>query len=79
MTAPSATPLLRLPLALLAAIGAGVLLWLAFPPVGFGPSAAGGVALLTAALWRASVRRGARARTALRLSSSSRCCWSGCG
>ena len=58
MTVPSATPLLRLPVALLAAVGAGLLLWLAFPPVGFGPSAAGGVALLTAALWRARLRRG---------------------
>ena len=54
----STGPLLRLPMAVLAAVGAGVLLWLAFPPVGFGPSAAGGVALLTAALWRARLRRG---------------------
>ena len=51
-------PLLRLPAALVAAVGAGILLWLAFPPVGFGPSAVGGVALLTAALWRARLRRG---------------------
>ncbi len=58
MTVSTATPLLRLPFALLAAVGAGLLLWLAFPPVGFGPSAAGGVALLTAALWRARLRRG---------------------
>ena len=34
MTEPSATPLLRLPVAALAAVGAGVLLWLAFPPGG---------------------------------------------
>ena len=59
MTDLPTTPLLRLPTAVLAAVGAGVLLWLAFPPVAFGPSAVGGVALLTAALWRASLRRGA--------------------
>jgi len=44
--------------ALLAAVGSGILLWLAFPPVGFGPSAAGGVALLTAAVWGGRLRRG---------------------
>ena len=58
MTVPPATPLLRLPMALLAAVTSGLLLWLSFPPVGFGPSAAGGVALLTTALWRARLRRG---------------------
>ena len=49
---------MRLPAASLTAALAGILLWLAFPPVGFGLAAVAGVALLTAALWGASVRRG---------------------
>ena len=51
-------PLLRLPAAIACALLAGVALWLAFPPVGFGLSAVAGVALLTAALWGARIRRG---------------------
>ncbi len=51
-------PLLPLRVAAPLALLAGVLLWLAFPPVAIGPSAVVGVALLSAALWRASVRRG---------------------
>lgn len=53
--APGVLPLrFALPMAVIA----GVLLWLSFPPVGFGLSAVAGVALLTAALWGARVRRG---------------------
>ena len=51
-------PLLPLRIALPTAVLAGLMLWLAFPPVAVGPSAILGVALLSAALWRASVRRG---------------------
>ena len=62
MTSPtpqrSWRPLLRLPVATAFAVASGVLLWLAFPPVGFGLAAIPGVALLTAALWGARVRRG---------------------
>jgi apolipoprotein N-acyltransferase len=57
MTGPT-QPLLRLPLATAFAVLAGLLLWLGFPPVGFGLAAIPGVALLTAALWGARVRRG---------------------
>ena len=39
------------------AAAAGVVLWLAFPPVGVGIAAIAGVALLTAATWRAGIRR----------------------
>ena len=52
------SPLLPLRYALPMAVLAGVLLWLAFPPAAVGPSAILGVALLSAALWRASIRRG---------------------
>lgn len=52
------TPLVPLRTALVLSLVAGVLLWLAFPPVGFGASAVLGVAALTAALWGARVRRG---------------------
>ena len=45
-------------LATLLAVLAGAALALAFPPVAFGPYATVGVALLTAALWGGSVRRG---------------------
>ncbi len=51
-------PLTRLWVAALLAVASGVLLWSAFPPVGFGPAAPVGVALLTAALWGSRVRRG---------------------
>lgn len=51
-------PLTRLWVAVVLAVASGLLLWSAFPPVGFGPSAPVGVALLTAALWGARVRRG---------------------
>lgn len=49
----------RLWLAILLALAGGLLLWSSFPPVGFGPSAPVGVALITAGLWGARVRRGA--------------------
>jgi apolipoprotein N-acyltransferase len=51
-------PLLGLRPAALCAVLAGLLLWLAFPPVSLGLSAPLGVAALTVALWRASLRRG---------------------
>jgi apolipoprotein N-acyltransferase len=37
---------------------AGLVMWLAFPPVAFGPYVIAGVALMTTACWRASWRRG---------------------
>jgi apolipoprotein N-acyltransferase len=51
-------PAFRLPvrLALLAAVGGGVALAAAFPPVGAWPLAAAGPALLAVALWRRSLR-----------------------
>jgi apolipoprotein N-acyltransferase len=55
---PETSPLLALRFALPVTVLAGLALWLAFPPVAFGPSAIAGVGLLTAALWRASLRRG---------------------
>lgn len=51
-------PLLRLPYATVLAVLAGLVMWLAFPPVGWGGLAVVSIALLTAALWRASWRRG---------------------
>ncbi len=51
-------PLVSLRTSIVLAVAAGVLLWLSFPPVAFGPSAIAGVAALTVALWRARVRRG---------------------
>ncbi|MDO8309133.1 MAG: apolipoprotein N-acyltransferase [Actinomycetota bacterium] len=51
-------PLVRLPLALCLAAAAGVGMWAAFPPIGLGIAAVAGVALLTAATWRAGIRRG---------------------
>lgn len=56
VTAPR--PLVRLPLALLLALLAGVVLSTAFAPLAFGASAPVGVALLAAALWGARARRG---------------------
>lgn len=52
-------PLLRLPYAFALAVLAGVVMWLAFAPVALGGAAVVAIALLTAALWRASWRRGA--------------------
>lgn len=52
------SPLLPLKAAAPTAALAGLALWLAFPPVGFGLAAVVGVALLTAALWGARLRRG---------------------
>jgi apolipoprotein N-acyltransferase len=52
------TPLLPLRAALPSALVGGLGLWLAFPPVAFGPSAVAGVALISAACWRSSPRRG---------------------
>jgi len=52
------TPLFSLPRAVGLTVVAGVVLWLAFPPVGFGPYAVAAVALLTAAVWGGTVRRG---------------------
>jgi apolipoprotein N-acyltransferase len=51
-------PLLRLPTATALAVLGGLALAAAFPPFSFGPSAPVGVALLSAALWRARLRRG---------------------
>jgi apolipoprotein N-acyltransferase len=51
-------PLMTLPRATALALLAGLVMWLAFPPVAFGPYAIASVALLTAALWRSSLRRG---------------------
>ncbi len=55
---PEPKPLLALPLALVMAVVAGLLAWSAFPPVDFGASAPAAVAVLTAALWGARLRRG---------------------
>lgn len=52
--APLFGPRWALPLAVLS----GLLMWLAFAPVAFGPFAVASVALLTAATWRSGVRRG---------------------
>jgi apolipoprotein N-acyltransferase len=54
----NASPPVRLPVAVALALVGGLLLWLSFPPVSFGPSAIAGVALITAALWGARARRG---------------------
>jgi apolipoprotein N-acyltransferase len=51
-------PLVNLPRAVALSALSGVVMWLAFPPVAFGPYAVVAVALLTTALWRASLRRG---------------------
>lgn len=52
------TPAARLSVAVpMGALG-GLTLWLAFPPVGAGPLAVVGAALITAAVWGASWRRG---------------------
>lgn len=51
-------PLVRLPVATVLAIFGGLAIAAAFPPLSFGPSAPVGVALLSAALWRARLRRG---------------------
>jgi apolipoprotein N-acyltransferase len=51
-------PLVRLPVSLALAVAGGLLLWLAFPPVASGLSAVLGVALVSAATWRARARRG---------------------
>jgi len=51
-------PIVRLPMALVLAVAGGALLWLAFPPVATGLSAIAGVALVSAATWRARARRG---------------------
>jgi apolipoprotein N-acyltransferase len=51
-------PLMSLPRAAGLAALSGVVMWLAFPPVSFGPYAIAAIALLTAALWRARARRG---------------------
>lgn len=56
MTGPA--PLVRLPTALGLAVLGGLLLWLGFPPVASGLSAIAGVALVSAATWRARARRG---------------------
>lgn len=55
----SSPPLVRLPLATVLAVAGGLALAAAFPPYGFGPAASVGVALLSAALWQARLRRGA--------------------
>lgn len=52
------SPLMTLPRATALAVLSGVVMWLAFPPVAFGPYAIAAVALLTTALWRSSLRRG---------------------
>ena len=51
-------PLLTLPRTTALAVAAGVVMWLAYPPVAFGPYAIVAVAMLTTAVWRSSVRRG---------------------
>ncbi len=51
-------PLVRLPVSMALGIAGGLLVWLAFPPVAFGPSAVAGVALISAAVWGARARRG---------------------
>lgn len=50
--------MLRLPAASIAAVLGGLLLYGAFPPLGWGLLAVPGVALITAALWGARLRRG---------------------
>ncbi|MBI1350848.1 MAG: apolipoprotein N-acyltransferase [Actinomycetales bacterium] len=54
----STAPLVRLPASIALAVVGGLVLWLAYPPVAFGPAAVAGIALITAALWGARVRRG---------------------
>ena len=56
--ASGSEPLVPLRTATALAVLAGVVMSLAFPPIGFGPYAIAAVALLTTALWRASLRRG---------------------
>jgi apolipoprotein N-acyltransferase len=51
-------PLLSLRVATALAALAGVVMWLAFPPVAFGPYVIIAVAMLTASVWRARLRRG---------------------
>ncbi len=51
-------PLFGWPLALVCALLGGLALWSAFPPLGWGYSAPIGVALITAAAYRSTIRRG---------------------
>ena len=52
------SPLVRLPTSVVLALLGGLLMWLSFPPVAFGPAAILGAALFSAAVWAAPARRG---------------------